>query len=205
MFSRLPPTTTRFRRKEKRRIKEIGKKHPEYELTAAMMLGIRTTVGNAESKAPRPLRPEDMYVSTKLRFPSAGSMLTPAHSMRDFKFKDYAPEVFRHIRERFGINPADYLLTVCGSFRYLEFISNSKSGQFFFYTHDRKFMIKTISQGEARFLRQILPAYYDVSWPSLHLSFTASRTQSRPSPVLPYTADALCAFPSPDPIPGSGR
>ena len=33
---------------------------------------------------------------------------------------------------------ADYMLTLCGDFNYIEFISNSKSGQFFFYSHDGK-------------------------------------------------------------------
>lgn len=83
--------------------------------------------------------------------------------MRDFKFKDYCPEVFRRIRARFDIAPDDYILSVCGNFQYLEFISNSKSGQFFFYTHDRRYMIKTISKGEAKFLQKILPAYFEVS------------------------------------------
>lgn len=62
-----------------------------------------------------------------------GSDITPAHLMRDFKFKDYAPLVFRAIRAIFSLDPADYLLCVCGNFQYLEFISNSKSGQFFFF------------------------------------------------------------------------
>lgn len=86
--------------------------------------------------------------------------MTPAHAARDFKFKDYCPEVFRHIRARFDIDPAEYLLCVCGNFEFLEFISNSKSGQFFFYSHDRRYMIKTVSQGESKFLRKILPEYY---------------------------------------------
>ena len=68
--------------------------------------------------------------------------------------------MYKRIRESFAINPADYLLCVCGNFQYLEFISNSKSGQFFFYTHDRQYMIKTVSQAECKFLQHILPAYY---------------------------------------------
>ncbi len=67
-----------------------------------------------------------------MKFPASGGSLTPAHQMRDCKFKDYAPEVFRQIRDRFGINPMEYILSVCGNFEYLEFVSNSKSGQFFF-------------------------------------------------------------------------
>lgn len=40
------------------------------------------------------------YTDTiKLKFPGRGSILTPAHAMRDFKFKDYAPSVYKKIRE----------------------------------------------------------------------------------------------------------
>ena len=45
---------------------------------------------------------------------------------------------------------------------YLEFKSNSKSGQFFFYTHNKQFMIKTMSEQEFKFLRSILKDYYNV-------------------------------------------
>ena len=86
--------------------------------------------------------------------------MTPAHQMRTFAFKDYAPEIFRAIRELSGIDTLDYLLCICGNFKFLEFISNSKSGQFFFYSHDRRFMIKTISDEECVFLRSILWDYY---------------------------------------------
>jgi hypothetical protein len=41
-----------------------------------------------------------------------------------------------------------------------EFISNSKSGQFFFFSHNSKYMIKTISHDEMRFLKHFLPDYY---------------------------------------------
>lgn len=42
----------------------------------------------------------------------------------------------------------------------MEFISNSKSGQFFFYSHDGKYMIKTQTKEENKFLKRILPHYY---------------------------------------------
>lgn len=41
-----------------------------------------------------------------------GDELTPG-AKYDFKFKDYAPWVFRHLREKFGIDPADYLVCCC--------------------------------------------------------------------------------------------
>jgi 1-phosphatidylinositol-4-phosphate 5-kinase len=47
-----------------------------------------------------------------------------------------------------------------GNYDYLEFISNSKSGQFFFYSHDGRYMIKTQTNEENKFLKRILPHYY---------------------------------------------
>jgi 1-phosphatidylinositol-4-phosphate 5-kinase len=60
----------------------------------------------------------------------------PHHLSHDFKFKDYAPKVFHRIRQLFGVDSASYMLSVSGNCNYLEFMSNSKSGQFFFYSHD---------------------------------------------------------------------
>lgn len=140
--------------------KVIDKTHPEFGLTYAMMLGVRTTVSKIESKPPRELVLDDFRDETKLRFESGGTPETPAHNLRSFKFKDYAPEVFRHIRARCGVTPSEYLLNVCGNFDLLEFVSNSKSGSFFFYSHDGHYMVKTLPKVEARKLLTILPAYY---------------------------------------------
>lgn len=60
----------------------------------------------------------------------------PHHLSHDFKFKDYAPKIFHRIRQLFGIDSASYMLSVSGNYNYLEFMANSKSGQFFFYSHD---------------------------------------------------------------------
>lgn len=49
---------------------------------------------------------------------------------------------------------------VLGNYNFLEFISNSKSGQFFFYSHDGKYMIKTQTKEENKFLKHILPHYF---------------------------------------------
>jgi hypothetical protein len=42
---------------------------------------------------------------------STGNELTPGVKY-DFKFKDYAPWVFRNLRESFKIDPADYMVTI---------------------------------------------------------------------------------------------
>ena len=52
------------------------------------------------------------------------------------------------------MNEFDFLLSVCGNANFIEFISNAKSGQFFFYSSDGKYMIKTMTNTESKFLRR---------------------------------------------------
>jgi len=78
----------------------------------------------------------------------------------DFEFKDYGGRLFAHIRRKFGIDTHDYLHSLAGRLPYLDFVSNSKSGEFFFFTYDRKYMIKTQPPGESVFLRSFLMKYH---------------------------------------------
>ncbi len=139
---------------------KIGAEVTTQELTLDMQLGIRYTVGRCEAAAKPTLTPADFGEVSRLKFPSAGSKLTPSHKQGDFTFNDYAPHVFRHIRRRFGVDAAFYQLSVCGEFQYLEFQTNSKSGEFFFFSHDNKYMIKTVSSQEAAVLMKMLPKYF---------------------------------------------
>merc|ERR1719499_2910809 len=114
-------------------------------------------IGSIETSAEEPY----MFTeSNKFHFPSAGSKTTQPHTMDDFHFKDFCPQVFENLRRTFGIDATSYLYSLCGDFNLLEFQSNSKSGQFFFFSHDGQFLIKTMTYAESRFLRQILPKYY---------------------------------------------
>ncbi|CDJ26826.1 hypothetical protein EAH_00066650, partial [Eimeria acervulina] len=64
-------------------------------------------------------------------------------------FQDIAPDAFECAREVAGISDQDYRTSLCSTdFPFIEFQSNSKSGQFFFFSHDGKFLIKTISKAE---------------------------------------------------------
>jgi len=178
------------RKKKHKELKPISKKHPEYELAYDMMLGIRTVVGRIEAGGHSELEdsfsdmnisgtmkeaelmqryqndfvgrvnPEKFSETKSYRFPKKGGKYTPSHYMKSFKFKDYCPQIFKMLRQLFSIDPGDYQTEVCGNYKYLEFISNSKSGQFFFYSHNQRFMVKTMSKTEAKLLRKIMPQYY---------------------------------------------
>ena len=79
----------------------------------------------------------------KYVFRPGGGDKTPPHQLRHtFKFKDYSPVAFAYLRRMFGVNEYEFILSVCGNANFIEFISNAKSGQFFFYSSDGKYMIK---------------------------------------------------------------
>lgn len=78
----------------------------------------------------------------------------------DFKFKDYAPWVFRRLRALFRLDPADYLMSLTGKYILSELGSPGKSGSFFYFSRDYKYIIKTIHHSEHKFLRKILKDYY---------------------------------------------
>jgi 1-phosphatidylinositol-4-phosphate 5-kinase len=66
---------------------------------------------------------EDFSYVEKINFPPDGNdtppYRTPPHSLaHTFKFKTYAPRVFSRIREFFGIDKTNYMLSVCGNNNY---------------------------------------------------------------------------------------
>jgi len=58
--------------------------------------------------------------------------------------------VFRHLRELFAIDPADYMLAICGSDSLREMSSPGKSGSIFYLTQDDRFIIKTVKKSEVK-------------------------------------------------------
>ena len=87
-------------------------------------------------------------------------------------FFDYAPEIFSSLRKTCGISKKLYseslgpecLLTymINGNFRtFSELMTSGKSGSFFYYTQDGRFVIKTIPKHEFKFMKTILKNYYE--------------------------------------------
>ena len=91
---------------------------------------------------------------------SIGNELTPS-ARYDFKFKDYAHWIFRELREYFHLDPADYLLSLTAKYILSELGSPGKSGSFFYFSRDYRFIIKTIRHSEHKFLRKILKQYHE--------------------------------------------
>lgn len=48
------------------------------------------------------------------------------------------------------MDPADYMLAICGNAALRELSSPGKSGSIFYLTHDDRFMIKTVKKSEVK-------------------------------------------------------
>lgn len=141
----------------------ICKGHKNYELMLNLQLGIRHSVGRPGPPVKRDLKSSAFDPKEKVwtKFPPEGSKHTPPHPSCEFKWKDYCPLVFRTLRTLFKVDPADYMLSICGNDALRELSSPGKSGSFFYLTHDDKYMIKTMKKSEVKVLLRMLPAYYN--------------------------------------------
>ncbi|XP_015836679.1 phosphatidylinositol 4-phosphate 5-kinase type-1 alpha isoform X2 [Tribolium castaneum] len=157
--------------REKERERKIGhrrvgvggeityKKIQTSQIMGSIQLGIQHAVGGLASKPERDLLMQDFMTVETTNFPSEGSNHTPAHHFSEFKFKTYAPIAFRYFRDLFGIQPDDFLMSMCDS--PLRELSNpGASGSIFYLTSDDEFIIKTVQHKEGEFLQKLLPGYY---------------------------------------------
>lgn len=146
--------------------KVIDGEHELYTLSIAVMIGVRTSISRTNTELNggperRFVRLQDFHSTEKYEFRPKGGGSLPSHQLaHTFKFKDYSPVVFAYLRRLYGVNEFDFLLSVCGNANFIEFISNAKSGNFFFYSSDGRYMIKTMTNAESKFLRRILPDYF---------------------------------------------
>jgi 1-phosphatidylinositol-4-phosphate 5-kinase len=152
----LPPVTNNKQKK-------IDKSHVRYKLAVGMMTGIREAVGGMDGLLEADFEERDFHSDTLMkecRRNRKYSFHASAPNNDAYEFKAYAPLVFARIRSHVGIDKNLFLHAVCGNFQYLEFMSNAKSGSFFFFSHDGRYLIKTLSTEECHFLVKILPSYY---------------------------------------------
>lgn len=134
--------------------------HPNYILMYDMLTGIRISVSRCNAKPDRDIDEGDYIAAHKLAFDATGNELTPT-SKYDFKFKDYCPWVFRRIRDCFHVDSTEYLISLTGKYVLSELGSPGKSGSFFYFSQDYRFIIKTIHRTEHDFILTILKDYYE--------------------------------------------
>ncbi|KAF3526051.1 hypothetical protein F2Q69_00049232 [Brassica cretica] len=111
------PVPMRLPRAGKKQGETISKGHRNYELMLNLQLGIRHAVGKQAAVVSLDLKHSAFDPKEKVwtRFPPEGTKYTPPHQSSEFKWKDYCPLVFRSLRKLFKVDPADYMLSICGN------------------------------------------------------------------------------------------
>ena len=91
----------------------------------------------------------------------------PSNKLRDFAFIDIEPTIFGLIRSSLGVTSQCYQQSFTirdeqdvESSGMLEKFTEGKSGSFFYFTKDFRYIIKTITEEEEAFLRKIAYDYY---------------------------------------------
>lgn len=143
-----------------------------WNLILNMMLGIQKAV-RSTSAVYDPLQSiseKEALQIEKINLRSAFGGADVMGFRKLYRFRDYAPLIFEHIKQLHSISAKDYILSLgvekivqsllIGNFSSLEErMTTGKSGSFFFYSEDGKYMLKTLSKSEFMFLRSILHHY----------------------------------------------
>lgn len=145
----------------------IGEGDVNFNIVYDMLTGIRYTVSSRlkgnNDPSPKTLTSKDFSYNNKLVFDRKGSepLQNSILTHYEFKFKDYAPKVFKELRRTFGLNEKAYLESLTSKYVLNELNSPGKSGSFFYYSRDYKYIIKTIHHSEHTHLRKTLERYYN--------------------------------------------
>lgn len=70
--------------------------------------------------------------------------------------------ICRALRKLFKVDPADYMISLCGNDALRELSSPGKSGSFFYLTNDDRYMIKTMKKSEVK-VSSLLVAHNNIS------------------------------------------
>ena len=124
---------------------------------------LQSDEGESESNAMHKFPKSGEQSLRRIQFPSSSLL-----GISSFSFIDLEPSVFSMLRDCYGIDPRNYR----ASFRIknaadiessgmLEKFTEGKSGSFFYFTRDFKYIIKTVTDEEEKFLQKIAYRYYD--------------------------------------------
>ena len=148
----------------------IGLEADKFDIILNILIGIRRSCQNLVKLPGVTL--SDYQFDKKLMTES--DLIRPGNKkgqISSFKFIDYAPMVFQKLRERFQISESEYMDSLgpqqilkglmTNNYKFLyELCSSGQSGSFFYYTRDKKFLMKTIPRREFIKFRSVLKGYF---------------------------------------------
>ncbi|XP_029287539.1 phosphatidylinositol 5-phosphate 4-kinase type-2 gamma-like [Cottoperca gobio] len=124
---------------------------------SVLMWGVNHSI-NDLSHVPVPvmLLPDDFKASTKIKV--SNHLFNKENLPGQFKFKDYCPQVFRNLRERFGIEDHDYQVSLARSPPLKD--EEGQRVELLLTSYDRTLIVKEISSEEVEEIHNILSEYH---------------------------------------------
>ncbi|KAL6927672.1 hypothetical protein ACO0SA_004295 [Hanseniaspora valbyensis] len=144
--------------------------HTNFTIAYNMLSGIKASVSKYQERVDKKLRIQKAKGNKKYLVDVKESDFTNTEKLKfvhkdkllySFKFKDYAPQIFSNLRKIFKIEDEQYLESLTSKYVLSELNSPGKSGSFFYYSPDNKYIIKTIRKPEHKHLRNHLKQYYE--------------------------------------------
>ncbi|XP_067362163.1 phosphatidylinositol 5-phosphate 4-kinase type-2 gamma-like isoform X2 [Channa argus] len=135
---------------------------------SVLMWGVNHSI-NDLSQVPVPvmLLPDDFKASTKIKVNN--HLFNKENLPGQFKFKEYCPQVFRNLRERFGIEDQDYQVSLARSPPVKD--EEGQCEGLLLTSYDRTLVVKEISTEEVEEMHNILSEYHQGSLVSREASF----------------------------------
>ncbi|KAM9362407.1 phosphatidylinositol 5-phosphate 4-kinase type-2 gamma-like [Symphorus nematophorus] len=124
---------------------------------SVLMWGVNHSI-NDLSQVPVPvmLLPDDFKASTKIKVNN--HLFNKENLPGQFKFKEYCPQVFRNLRERFGIEDQDYQVSLARSPPLKD--EDGQCMGLLLTSYDRTLVVKEISSEEVEEMHNILSEYH---------------------------------------------
>nr|XP_015199555.1 PREDICTED: phosphatidylinositol 5-phosphate 4-kinase type-2 gamma [Lepisosteus oculatus] len=156
----IPKTKTKKKHFVQQKLKVFRASDP---VLSVFMWGVNHSI-NDLSQVPVPvmLLPDDFKANTKIRVNN--HLFNRENLPGHFKFKEYCPQVFRNLRERFGIEDQDYQVSLARS----PPASGEGEEGLFLTSYDRTLVIKQISSEDVANVHSILSEYHQVPAPLFH-------------------------------------
>ncbi|XP_005107881.2 phosphatidylinositol 4-phosphate 5-kinase-like protein 1 [Aplysia californica] len=148
------------KRMSKKGVVPVNKDHPRFGLLSCIREGLRKFWVENPEVAPKKLLNQsdfDDVITTSVTYDG-----------QEFEFESFATSAFATIRQAVSIAESEYMTSVApGNLPYLEFMSNSKSGQDFFLSNDMQYMFKSNRRRDVIFFLSTLSKYMQhfISYP----------------------------------------
>lgn len=142
-----------------------------WNLVLNMMLGIQKAVKVAAANFDAMAELTNADFTEKCKHKLLAGQLRQKGS-KVCKFRDYAPSIFERIRRLYGVTTEQYIkslgvetlmrsLTIGEFSSLISLVSTGKSGSFFYYSDDGKYMLKTMTRSEYLFFSRNIKPYYE--------------------------------------------